>query len=678
MATFMLHSPWEPKGDQPKAIQSLIENFQKQIPKQTLLGVTGSGKTFVMAHLIQKLGLPTLVISHNKTLAAQLYAEFRSFFPNNAVEYFISYYDFYQPEAYLPQRDVYIEKEASINEQLDRLRMAATSALLSRSDVIIVASVSCIYSLGDPKDYKEMVVRILQGQMYPRDRLLRDLVDIQYTRNDFELTRGRFRVRGDVIELWPSYIQLLLRIELFGDTVESVSWCDPITGQMLQKVDSAMIYPAKHYVMPQEKVVAGYETIEQELQERLKELKKQGKMIEADRLNTRVHYDLEMLQEVGYCSGIENYARHFSRRKVEERPHCLLDYFPHPFLTIVDESHVTIPLLKGMYVGDHSRKQTLIEHGFRLPSCLDNRPNRLDEWEQITNNVLFVSATPATYELEASHNTVIELLVRPTGLTDPLVEVRSATNQVQDILACIQERAAKNERVLITTLTKRLAEDLTEYLQSKNIKVAYLHCDVETFERVNILQDLRRGKYDAVVGINLLREGLDLPEVSLVAILDADKEGFLRSETSLIQTMGRAARHINAMVILYADRITSSMEKAIAETQRRREIQIKYNQEHNITPQTIQKEIMTSIEYILDEEKKLETLEHSVQDPSEIYQAAADDQIEAMELQMREAAARLEFEVAAALRDRIAKLKGLPTQAKYAPKIRKQKKKRRF
>lgn len=686
MTQFQLHSRWEPRGDQPKAIAELVANYRRGIMRQTLLGVTGSGKTFVMANVIQQLGIPAIVISHNKTLAAQLYSELKQFFPENAVEYFISYYDFYQPEAYLQQRDIYIEKEAVVNQQIDRLRMAATSALLNRQDVIIVASVSCIYSIGDPQDYQEMVLELNTSALCDYTTLLHTLVAMQYERNNTDISRSQFRVRGDIIEIWPSYIQLLLRVELSKDRISSLAWCDPTTHQVIQKITHIILYPARHYVMPAQKVQQAISSIKKELEQRLAEFKQQNKLLEAQRLEARTLYDLEMLQEVGYCSGIENYARHFAKRSEDERPYCLLDYFPKQFLTIVDESHVTIPQIKGMYLGDRSRKTSLIENGFRLPSALDNRPNRLDEWEKITNFTLFVSATPTAYELEHSQNQVIELVVRPTGLVDPLIEVHSAQNQVQDVLEQIRQRATKHERVLVTTMTKDLAERLTEYLKTQGIKVSYLHCDIDTFERVNILQDLRRGTYDAIVGINLLREGLDLPEVSLVAILDADRQGFLRTETSLIQTIGRAARNINAQVILYADRITPAIERAMAETNRRRNIQLDYNQKHNIIPQTIQKDIQPGIEEILNQDKTLEDLEKSlqVQEALKDYgikkEATNEQKIRALEVKMKEAAAKLNFEKAAEIRDHILQLRGIQNDnASQSPSyIARKKKKRKF
>ncbi len=651
MSVFKLKTKWEPRGDQPMAIEKITKSLEEKNRYQTLLGVTGGGKTFVMANVIKNMQIPTLVISHNKTLAAQLYSEFKSFFPENAVEYFVSYYDYYQPEAYIPQRDIYIEKDASINEQLDRLRLAATSSLLSRPDTIIIASVSCIYGLGDPDDYRAMMLPLEVNMEIERDEFLRKLVQMQYERNDIEFSRGHFRVRGDVIELYPSYDLVALRIEMFGDTIESISQIDPLTRQVLQKLSSVFIYPGKHFVTPPEKMAKVIDNIEAELEQHLVRLREENKLLEASRLESRTLYDIEMLREVGYCSGVENYSRHFSEREPGSRPHCLLDYFPRPFLTLIDESHVTIPQIRGMYFGDRSRKENLVNHGFRLPSALDNRPLQFPEWEELTEATVFVSATPAPYELEKS-SLVVEQLIRPTGLLDPKVEVRPTENQVTDLIEVIRERKAVNERVLVTTLTKNLSEKLTEFLQEEGLKVAYLHCDIDAFERVDILQNLRRGIYDVVVGINLLREGLDLPEVSLVAILDADQQGFLRSETSLIQTMGRAARNINAMVILYADRITPAMEKATNETDRRRRIQMAHNEKHGIEPQGIEKEILASIEEVLDKQDEILEMVSSFGKGSD--QA---EQIAQVEEEMMSAAAELNFELAAKLRDRLLELK---------------------
>lgn len=649
---FELCCDWLPQGDQPKAIAKLTESIQNNKQYQTLLGVTGSGKTFVMANVIQKLQRPTIIISHNKTLAAQLYSEFKSFFPKNAVEYFVSYYDFYQPEAYIAQRDIYIEKESSINEQLDKLRLSSTSSLLSRPDTIIVASVSCIYGLGDPEDYRSMVVRIEKDTDIERDDLLRQLVDIQYERNDLETSRGTFRVRGDTIEIYPSDEAAALRVEMFGDTIEKIAYIEPVSKEVLKEVNVVSIYPAKHFVTPAEKVEKAIDGIRAELKEQLQVLKEQQKLLEASRLETRTLHDLEMLREVGYCSGVENYSRHFSNRKAGDRPFCLLDYAPKDFLTFIDESHVTIPQIRGMYRGDRARKENLVNHGFRLPSALDNRPLKLKEWEKVTKQTVFVSATPNEYELEQSQHEAVELIIRPTGLLDPEVEVIPTENQVQDIIERIKQKAEVNERVLVTTLTKSLSEDLTDFMKDAGIKVAYLHCDIDAFERVTILQDLRKGKYDVVIGINLLREGLDLPEVSLVAILDADREGFLRSETALIQTMGRAARNARAKVILYGDRITPAMKNAMEETQRRREIQQAYNEKHGIEPQDITKKILTGIEEIQEQQSELDGL---VRESTSEYNAQ--EQIQELEKHMMIAAQELNFELAAKLRDQLLSLK---------------------
>ena len=652
---FHLVSKWQPQGDQPNAIAKLIEGFRTGKQQQTLLGVTGSGKTFVMAKVIEALNLPTLVLSPNKTLAAQLYSEFKSFFPDNAVEYFVSYYDFYQPEAYIPQRDIYIEKDAAINEQIDRLRLAATSALLSRPDVVIVASVSCIYSLGDPEDYRSMMLCLKQNESCRREELLRRLVDMQYTRNDFALSRSNFRVRGDVIEIWPSYEEKIFRVELFGNTIERMVWCHPVSNQVLQEIATIVLYPAKHHVMPQAKVKQAISAIQEELQQHLASLRQQDKLLEASRLQSRTAYDLEMLREVGFCSGIENYSRHFSNRKPGERPFCLFDYFPRPYLAIVDESHIAMPQIRGMYLGDRSRKETLIAYGFRLPSALDNRPQTMAEWENIVDKRLFVSATPGPYELEQVNHEVVEQLVRPTGLLDPQVEIYPTRDQVVHLTRLIKERTSVQERVLVTTLTKQLSEDLTQFFKEEQIKVAYLHCDIDTLERVQILQDLRKGEYDVLVGINLLREGLDLPEVSLVAILDADREGFLRSETSLIQIMGRAARHINAKVVLYADRITPAMKHAIDETLRRRKIQMEYNIVHQIQPQGIHKEILQTVSDLMQEEDKMSAV---IQDPASVYNNKIEEQLEQLKEEMMAAAAQLDFEKAAWLRNQIFALQG--------------------
>src|SRR5262245_4596566 len=595
-AKFELVSKFEPAGDQPQAIEKLVEGFRNGRPQQTLLGVTGSGKTFTAAHVIAQLNRPTLVLSHNKTLAAQLYKEFRGFFPRNAVHYFVSYYDYYQPEAYIPQRDIYIEKDALVNENIDRLRLAATSALISREDVIIVASVSCIYGLGSPSDYKAMVVYVPKGQTVDREAQLLRLGDIQYQRNDVAFERGKFRVRGDVIEVWPASEEYGLRIELFGDEVDSLAIINPTSGETLKELEELYIYPAKHFVTPEERIRGAVEGIEGELNERLEWFKQQGKLLEAQRLSARTRFDIEMLLEVGHCQGIENYSRWLSGRKAGEPPYTLIDFFPDDFLMIVDESHVTLPQVRGMFAGDYSRKTTLVEHGFRLPSALDNRPLRFDEWAKRVRQVMFMSATPGPYELEKCEGEVVEQVIRPTGLVDPVLHVKPARGQVPDLITEIKKRTEKKERTLVTTLTKRLAEDLASYFGEAGLRCKWLHSELNAIERVEILRELREGGFDVLVGVNLLREGLDLPEVSLVAILDADKEGFLRSETSLIQTIGRAARHVNAEVILYADKVTDSMQRAMGETERRRALQVEYNQQHGITPESVRSAISTGIE----------------------------------------------------------------------------------
>jgi len=648
---FKLVSPYKPKGDQPKAIEKLIDGFGRGEKCQTLMGVTGSGKTFTMANVIKALGRPTLVMSHNKTLAAQLYSEFKEFFPHNAVRYFVSYYDYYQPEAYIPQRDIYIEKEATVNQELDRLRLAATSALMTRRDVVIVASVSCIYGLGSPEEYQEMYVPINRGDEIDRNALLRKLVNIQYERNDLAFERGVFRVRGDVVEIFPSYEEYAYRIEFFGDEIDRLTVIDPLSGEVLSQEDSFEIYPAKHFVMPEGKIEGVVASIEKELVWWLDELRSKGKHLEAQRLEARTRYDMEMIKETGYCHGIENYSRHVSGRAPGEPPYTLIDYFPKDFFMIVDESHVTVPQIGGMYNGDRSRKETLVNYGFRLPSALDNRPLRFGEWEGKVNQVLYVSATPSPYELEACGGEVVEQIIRPTGLLDPVIHVRPAATQVKDLLEQIKKRAERGERVLATTLTKRLAEDLSEYMQEEGLKGMYLHSELDAFERVEVLRDLRMGRFDVVVGVNLLREGLDLPEVSLVAILDADKEGFLRSETSLIQTVGRTARNVNAEVILYADTVTSSMKRAIDETARRRQLQLEYNQRHHITPQTIRKEIRKGIE---EEVSSRRYARQVVAETEEAYVTL--DYINELKQEMQEAAAKLDFERAAELRDKLAAL----------------------
>jgi excinuclease ABC subunit B len=650
---FEIERPFPPAGDQPKAIETLTNGMVAGKRAQVLLGVTGSGKTYTMANVIQNVQKPTLVISHNKTLAAQLYSEFKEFFPRNAVHYFVSYYDYYQPEAYIPQRDIYIEKDASINENIDRLRLAATSALVSRPDVVIVASVSSIYGLGSPKDYKAMMVSLRKGQIVDRDDILRRLIDIQYDRNDIAFERSKFRVRGDCVEIWPSYEEFAYRIELWGDEVENLSFMNPLTGETILSQDQLFIYPAKHFVMPEDRIAQAVDSIKAELEERLQVLREQGKLLEAQRLNARTRFDIEMMMEVGHCPGIENYSRHLSGRKAGDPPDTLYDFFPNDFLLVIDESHVTIPQVRAMYAGDQSRKSTLVEHGFRLPSALDNRPMKFEEWEKKIHQVVYVSATPNDYELEQAGGEVVEQIIRPTGLLDPVIEVVPARSQVQHILQQIRERAALGERVLVTVLTKRLAEDLSSYLTEQGVQCKWLHSELDAFERVEVLRDLREGRFEALVGVNLLREGLDLPEVSLVAIMDADKEGFLRSETSLIQTIGRAARNVNAKVILYADKVTDSMRLAMDETRRRRELQEAYNKEHGITPATVRKNIRAGIETVAAAHKKVAAAVGKSADDS---QYVTEEYIQELEKEMLEAAESLEFERAAAIRDRITQL----------------------
>jgi len=652
MSAFQLVSAFKPTGDQPEAIRKLVEGLRAGYRDQTLLGVTGSGKTYVMANVIAQVNRPTLVIAHNKTLAAQLYAEFKEFFPNNAVEYFVSYYDYYQPEAYLPKTDTYIEKDADINDEIERLRLAATEALLTRRDVIIVASVSCIYNIGSPEEYGQDVVRLRVGESKRRDKVLRHLVEIYYDRNDVALTRGKFRVRGDTLEIFPAYRETVWRVEFWGDTIDRIVEVDPVTGEVLSQQESIQIFPAKHFVTNKERLAAAFESIEAELQERLAELRAQDKLLEAQRLEQRTRYDLEMLREVGYCSGIENYSRHLSGRAPGQQPWTLLDYFPDDYLMIIDESHMTIPQLHGMYNGDRSRKEVLVEYGFRLPSALDNRPLKFEEFEKHINQVIYTSATPGPYELARSAQ-VVELIVRPTGLLDPRVSVRPTEGQVDDLLAEIRKRVDRGERVLVTTLTKRMAEDLADYIAEMGIKVHYLHSEIQTLERVEILRDLRLGVYDVVVGINLLREGLDLPEVSLVAILDADKEGFLRSEWALIQTMGRAARHINGEVILYADTLTESMRRAIDETNRRRAIQEAYNREHGVVPESIVKSVYDITQRVRTAAETRAEYGAGVGIPKD----EAARMIRELEKQMRAAADALEFEKAALIRDQIYELR---------------------
>ena len=617
------------------------------------MGVTGSGKTFTMANIIQKVQRPTLVISHNKTLAAQLYSEFKEFFPHNAVSYFVSYYDYYQPEAYIPQRDIYIEKDASINQEIDRLRLAATSSLVSRRDVIIVASVSCIYGLGSPEDYRKMMVGLSVGDEIDRNKLLSKFVDIQYERNDIAFESGKFRVRGDCVEIFPSYEEFAIRIEFWGDEVEQISTIDPTSGKVLSREDQCFIYPAKHFVLPEERIESAVAEIKKELAERLEELKDQNKLLEAQRLSARTRYDIEMLREVGYCPGIENYSRHLSGRAAGSAPDTLYSFFPDDFLLFVDESHVTIPQIGGMFAGDNSRKKTLVEHGFRLPSALDNRPLRFDEWEKKVNQMVLVSATPGPWDLEKTGGEVIEQVIRPTGLLDPEIEVSPARGQVPHLLEQIHQRRASGERVLVTTLTKRLAEDLSAYFNKQGVPCKWLHSELDAFERVELLKNLREGHFDVLVGVNLLREGLDLPEVSLVAIMDADKEGFLRSETSLMQTIGRSARNVNAKVILYADKVTRSMQRAIDETARRREVQKAYNKEHGITPETIQKSIRSGIEA----EAAAHAASNAAVGRKDEKQYITEEYLSELEAEMLQAAEALDFERAAAIRDRIVQLR---------------------
>ena len=652
MPSFRIVSDFGLTGDQPQAVEKLVEGLEKGYDKQTLLGVTGSGKTFTMANVIERVQRPTLVLVHNKTLAAQLCSEFRDFFPESSVEYFVSYYDYYQPEAYIPRTDTYIEKEIDINEEIDKLRHAATRALFMRRDVVIVASVSCIYGLGAPDEYYSFVVSLSKGEKRNRDRLLRQLVDMQYERNDMDFTRGRFRIRGDTLEIQPAYEELALRIQFWGDEVERIMEIDPLTGELLAEREQIDIYPAKHFVTSYDKLMAAIEDIKVELKERVAELKSLGKLLEAQRLEERTNYDIEMLRESGYCTAVENYSRHLARRPPGSRPWTLLDYFPDDFLLFVDESHMGLPQIRGMYHGDRSRKETLVEYGFRLPSALDNRPLNFDEFESLVNQVVYVSATPAPYEYQHSAQ-VVEQVVRPTGLLDPTVEINPTRGQIEDLLDQIKTRTDRGERCLVTTLTKRMAEQLADYLREMGIKTHYLHSEIDTLERVEILRDLRLGVYDVVVGINLLREGLDLPEVSLVAILDADKEGYLRSEGALIQTMGRAARHIEGHVIMYADTVTASMRRAIDETNRRRNIQLAYNQEHGITPQGIRK----AIKGITDQLKAVAETRAAYTVDKAIPKDEIARLIKNLESQMKTAARNLEYEKAALIRDQIVDLR---------------------
>ncbi len=649
---FKLVSKFEPCGDQPKAIKDITRSILSGKRYQTLLGVTGSGKTFTLANVIENINLPTIVISHNKTLAAQLYSEFKEFFPHNAVEYFVSYYDYYQPEAYIPATDTYIEKDSSINDRLDRLRLSATTSLMSRKDVLIVASVSCIYNLGSPQDYKDMLVFIKKDEEIPRDELILKLIAIQYERNDYEFTRSKLRVRGDCLEIFPSYEEKAIRIEFLGDTVKRISKINPVSGEILASLDKIAVYPAKHFIISQPSIDKAISSIKSELKEHLELLRSRNKLLEAQRLESRTNYDMEMLKEIGYCHGIENYSRHLSGRPSGSRPYTLLDYFPGDFLVIIDESHATIPQIGGMYEGDKARKKILIEYGFRLPSCLDNRPLRFSEFEDTAKRAIFVSATPDEFEIKKSEGEIIEQIIRPTGLVDPEIIIRPTRNQIDDLIEEIKKRAQVNERVLVTTLTKRMSEDLTNYLQEKKLKVKYLHSEIETIERSKILRELRKKDFDCLIGINLLREGLDLPEVSLVAILDADKEGFLRSATSLIQTSGRAARNINGTVIMYADTVTSSMKKAIAESQRRRKMQLDFNKKHGITPRSIKKAVKEGIEDLAEVENFIQNLTGETKEEFELNKYISE-----LEYEMELAARNLQFEKAAALRDKVKELK---------------------
>ena len=680
---FKVEAPFTPTGDQPTAIQSLTDGIDRGEWAQVLLGATGTGKTFTMAKVIEAVQKPTLIIAHNKTLAAQLCSEFKSFFPNNAVEYFVSYYDFYQPEAYIPSSDTYIEKDASINDEIDKLRHSATMSLFERRDVIIVASVSCIYGLGDPEDYSDLVLSLRLGQTKSRDEILSKLVDIQYTRNDMNFIRGTFRVQGDTIEIFPAaYSERAIRVELFGDEIDRLVEVDALTGEVIAERKHVAVYPASHYVTTKEKMKIAVERIEAELDEQLAKLKAEDRLLEAQRLEQRTRYDIEMMQEMGYCSGIENYSRHMSERKAGEAPYTLIDYFPDDFLIMVDESHVTIPQIRAMYNGDRARKESLIEYGFRLPSALDNRPLKFDEFVERINQIVYVSATPGPYEMEVETN-VAEQIIRPTGLLDPSIEIRPIKGQMDDLLGEIHKRAAKNERVLVTTLTKKMAEDLTEFLKEMGVRVRYLHSDIVTIERAEIIRDLRAGVFDVLVGINLLREGLDMPEVSLVAILDADKEGFLRSDTAMIQTIGRAARNVNGHVIMYADRVTGSMQRAMDETDRRRAVQEAYNIEHHITPKSVSKDVKELIELTKIEEdmvtdgkglspkkgKKKSSaagMDHGHEpyaqdaDATKVAEITAEElynKIEELDRQMKAAAKQLEFEKAAKLRDQLGELR---------------------
>ncbi|HEY9729630.1 MAG TPA: excinuclease ABC subunit UvrB [Chroococcales cyanobacterium] len=659
MTQFQLQAPFQPTGDQPQAIAQLVASIESSHRYQTLLGATGTGKTFTVAATIEKIGKPTLVLAHNKTLAAQLCNELREFFPHNAVEYFVSYYDYYQPEAYIPVTDTYIEKSAAINDEIDMLRHSATRSLFERRDVIVVASISCIYGLGIPSEYLKASIPLRMGAEVDQRQLLRDLASVQYSRNDLEMGRGRFRVKGDVLEIGPAYEDRIIRVEFFGDEIDAIRYVDPVTGEILQSLDALNVYPARHFVTPDDKLEDACNAIEAELRERLVQLEQEGKLLEAQRLEQRTRYDLELLREVGYCNGVENYSRHLAGRYAGEPPECLIDYFPQDWLLVVDESHVSVPQIRGMYNGDQSRKRVLIEHGFRLPSAADNRPLKSEEFWAKVNQCIFVSATPGDWELQESEGRVIEQVIRPTGVIDPEIFVRPTEGQIDDLLGEIKDRVARKERSLVTTLTKRMAEDLTEYLQERGIRVRYLHSEIQSIERIEILQALREGEFDVLIGVNLLREGLDLPEVSLVAILDADKEGFLRAARSLIQTIGRAARHVRGQAIMYADNLTDSMAKAIEETERRRVIQLEYNEKHGITPQPIVKKSSNAILAFLDVSRRLNS-----QQLEEVYEQADDlpleqipDLITQLEAQMKDAAKKLEFEEAAKYRDRIKHLR---------------------
>ncbi len=659
MSEFKINAPFQPTGDQPQAIAQLVTSIQAGHRFQSLLGATGTGKTFTIAQTIAEVGRPTLVLAHNKTLAAQLCNELREFFPDNAVEYFISYYDYYQPEAYIPVTDTYIEKSASINEEIDMLRHSATRSLFERRDVIVVASISCIYGLGMPAEYLKASIPLRVGEEVDQRKLLRDLTNIQYSRNDVDLGRGRFRVKGDVLEIGPAYEDRLIRVEFFGDEVEAIRYIDPITGVTIQSLQGLNIYPARHFVTPAERLAQACEDIAAELKEQVLKLESEGKLLEAQRIDQRTRYDLEMLQEVGYCNGVENYSRHLAGRQAGEPPECLIDYFPNDWLLVIDESHVTVPQIRGMYNGDQARKKVLIDHGFRLPSAADNRPLKAPEFWDKVQQCIFVSATPGDWEIEVSEKQVVEQIIRPTGVIDPEIFVRPTTGQIDDLMAEVQQRIQLKERVLITTLTKRMAEDLSEYFQDRHVRVRYLHSEINAIERIEILDDLRKGTFDVLIGVNLLREGLDLPEVSLVAILDADKEGFLRAERSLIQTIGRAARHVRGQAILYADRMTDSMEKAINETNRRRQIQQAHNEKYGIVPQPIVKKSSNAILAFLDVSRRLnaQELESAVLQVDDLSLDQVPELIQQLEAQMKDAAKKLEFESAAKFRDQIQQLR---------------------